>query len=72
MPINIVTNIPLEIVSQISLFNWMSNSAAEKFVLLRQLYKLDAFDISSEDLIPFPETSATPNPYFPFPRSEKL
>ena len=33
MPINIVTNIPLEIVSQISLFNWMSNSGAEKFVL---------------------------------------
>ena len=72
MPINIVTNIPLEIVSQISLFNCIKSSAAEKFVLLKQLYKLDALDISNEDLIPLPDTSATPNPYFPSPKSEKL
>ena len=44
-PINIVTNIPLDIVSQISLFNCVNKSAGEKFVLLRQLYKLEALDI---------------------------
>ena len=30
----------------------------------------DAFDINKDDLIPFPDTSATPNPYFPSPKSE--
>ena len=72
IPINIVTNIPLDMVSQISLFNWNNKSDAEKFVLLKHLYKLDALDIKSEDFIPFPDTSATPNPYLPLPRSEKL
>ena len=41
-------------------------------VLLKHLYKLDALDINRYDLIPFPETSATPKPNYPFPNSEKL
>ena len=28
--------------------------------------------MSKEDFIPLPETSATPKPYLPLPRSEKL
>ena len=27
---------------------------------------------TKEDFIPFPDTSATPNPYLPLPKSEKL
>ena len=41
-------------------------------LLLKHLYKLEAFDIKREDLIPLPETSATPKPYLPSPRSLKL
>ena len=67
-----VTNIPLAAVSHISLFNKFKRSAAEKIVLLRHLYRLDALDISKEDLIPLPDTSATPQPYLPSPNSEKL
>ncbi len=69
---SIVTNIPLEIVSHISLLSWINRSAGEKLVLLRQLYKLDALDINKEDFIPLPDTSATPNPYLPSPKSLKL
>ena len=43
---------PLAAVSQISLFNRFNKSEAEKIVLLKHLYKLDAFDISKEDFIP--------------------
>ena len=67
-----VTNIPRAAVSQISLFKRINNSDAENIVLLKQRYKLDALDISKEDLMPFPDTSATPNPYLPSPKSEKL
>ena len=67
-----VTNIPFEIVSHISLFNSFKSSFVENMVLLRQRYKLDAFDISIDDFIPLPDTSATANPYRPLPRSEKL
>ena len=49
-----------------------NNSAAEKFVLLKHLYKLDAFDINNEDLIPLPDTSATPKPKTSLDNSAKL
>ena len=39
---------------------------------MTELYKLEAFDINKEDFIPLPDTSATPNPYFPSPKSLKL
>ena len=39
-------------------FNCINKSAAEKFVLLKHRYKLDALDINKDDLIPFPDTSA--------------
>ena len=57
---------------QISLLSNSKSSDAENIVLLKHLYRLDALDISNDDLIPFPETSATPKPNFPFPNSEKL
>ena len=48
------------------------NFEGEKIVLLRHLYKLEALDINKDDLIPFPDTSATPKPYLPSLISEKL
>ena len=67
-----VTNIPREIVSQISLLSNEINSAGENIVLLKHVYKLEALDINIEDLIPLPDTSATPKPYLPSPKSIKL
>ena len=67
-----MTNIPREAVSHISSLRIFKSSAAEKIDLLKHLYKLEAFDINNDDLIPFPDTSATPNPNLPSPRSEKL
>ena len=37
-------------------------------ILHNQLY----IEINKDDLIPLPDTSATPNPYLPSPSSEKL